>query len=37
MFENRKITLKMYMTKITTKTKQQSNYPNDKLAQRHWH
>ena len=28
--------VKVYMNKITTKVKQQSNYPNDKLGQRNW-
>ena len=32
MFEYLSIALKIYMDKITTETKQQSNYPNDKFA-----
>lgn len=34
MFENLLRTLKIDMGKITTKAKQPSNYPNDKLAKR---
>ena len=34
MFQYLLITLKRYMNKVTTKTKQQSNCPSDKLAKR---